>query len=96
MASLHGEGTKKKNPLKPFDCWHQSRRLIHTVGITMGDAQTRTPKMNKHVDRAQAEQCRQLSTLAPKVDDKAFWLRLAEDWTRLAELVADIGQTRRS
>jgi hypothetical protein len=54
--------------------------------------------MNKYVDqyRKKAEQCLQLATLAPKVDDKAFWLRLAEDWARLAELVADIGQTRRS
>ena len=53
--------------------------------------------MNEYIDqyRAQAEQCLQLATIAPKADDRAFWLRLAEDWTRLAELVADIGQTPR-
>jgi hypothetical protein len=42
--------------------------------------------------RAKAEQCRQLATLTPKADDKAFWLGVAENWARLAELVADIGR----
>jgi hypothetical protein len=93
----HGEQSKKKNPMNPFDCRNQSRGLIHVVEITIGwwrryaDA-----KMHKHIEqyRAQAEQCRQLATLAPKADDKAFWLRLAENWARLAELVADIGRLR--
>jgi hypothetical protein len=71
--------------------------LIHVVGITMGWARWYADaKMHKHIDqyRAQAEQCRKLATLAPKADDKAFWLRLAEDWVRLAQLVADIGRPR--
>jgi hypothetical protein len=38
--------------------------------------------------RAQAEQCRQPASLTPRDDDKTFWLRLAEDWVRLAEVVA--------
>jgi hypothetical protein len=52
--------------------------------------------MHKDIDQycEKAEQCRQLATLAPKADDKAFWLRLAENWARLAELVADIGQPK--
>jgi hypothetical protein len=45
---------------------------------------------HSHIDqyRALAERCRQLASLTPKDDDKTFWLRRAEDWTRLAELVA--------
>jgi hypothetical protein len=52
--------------------------------------------MNGHIDqyRAQAEQCLQLASLVSKGDDKAFWLRLAEDWVRLAELVANSGPLR--
>jgi hypothetical protein len=51
-------------------------------------------KNAKHLDqnRAQAEQCRQLAFLAPNGDDKAYWLRLAENPARLIELVADIGR----
>jgi hypothetical protein len=46
--------------------------------------------MDLHIDRyrALAEQCRQLASLTPKDDDKTFWLRRAEDWVRLAELIA--------
>jgi hypothetical protein len=45
--------------------------------------------MYRRIDqfRAKAEECRQLANLAPKDDDKAFWLRLAEDWLRLLGLV---------
>jgi hypothetical protein len=46
--------------------------------------------MDLHIDRyrALAEQCPQLASLTPKDDDKTFWLRRAEDWVRLAELIA--------
>jgi hypothetical protein len=46
--------------------------------------------MTCHVDqfRTRAEECRQLADMAPKISDKSFWLRLAQDWHRLAE-VAD-------
>ncbi len=50
--------------------------------------------MQEHIDqyRAKAEQCRQLATLTPKAEDKAFWLGVAENWARLAELGAVIGR----
>jgi hypothetical protein len=35
--------------------------------------------------RKQAEECRQLANTALKAVDKAFWLRLAEDWLKLAQ-----------
>jgi hypothetical protein len=35
--------------------------------------------------RKQAEECRQLAATAIKPKDKAFWLRLAEDWLKLAQ-----------
>jgi hypothetical protein len=35
--------------------------------------------------RKQAEECRQLAATALKGIDKAFWLRLAEDWPKLAQ-----------
>jgi len=35
--------------------------------------------------RKQAEECRQLAAAAIKPADKAFWLRVAEDWLRLAQ-----------
>jgi hypothetical protein len=36
--------------------------------------------------RKQAEECRQLAAMMQNVDDKAFWLRLAEEWTKLVEV----------
>jgi hypothetical protein len=38
---------------------------------------------------ARAEECRQLAGMTPKANDQAFWLRLAEEWLRLAEVVAE-------
>lgn len=35
--------------------------------------------------RKQGEECRQLAGTAIKPVDKAFWLRLAEDWLKLAQ-----------
>jgi hypothetical protein len=32
-----------------------------------------------------AEECRYLSALCSKQEHKAFWLRLAEDWSKLAQ-----------
>ena len=38
------------------------------------------------VSKRRAEECRQLALLEPDVDDQAFWLRMAEEWGRLANL----------
>jgi hypothetical protein len=38
------------------------------------------------VSKRRAEECRQLASLEPDVDDQAFWLRMAEEWERLANL----------
>jgi hypothetical protein len=35
--------------------------------------------------RKQAEDCRSFAATAVKATDKAFWLRLAEDWLKLAQ-----------
>jgi gluconate kinase len=35
--------------------------------------------------RKQAEDARQMAGRALKKEDKAFWLRLAEDWAKLAQ-----------
>jgi hypothetical protein len=35
--------------------------------------------------RKQAEECRQLAATALNALDKAFWLKLAEDWLKLAQ-----------
>jgi hypothetical protein len=33
-----------------------------------------------------AEECRKLATIVSDPDDKAFWLRIAEDWLRVASV----------
>ena len=38
------------------------------------------------VSKRRAEECRQLAVLEPGEDDQAFWLRMAEEWERLANL----------
>jgi hypothetical protein len=35
--------------------------------------------------RKQAEEARQMAARSLKQEDKAFWLRLAEDWIKLAQ-----------
>lgn len=35
--------------------------------------------------RKNAEEARQMAAQSPKAGDKAFWLRLAEDWIKLAQ-----------
>jgi hypothetical protein len=35
--------------------------------------------------RKQAEDARQMATQSVNQEDKAFWLRLAEDWIKLAQ-----------
>jgi hypothetical protein len=35
--------------------------------------------------RKQAEDARQMAARSLKQEDKAFWLRLAEDWNKLAQ-----------
>jgi hypothetical protein len=36
--------------------------------------------------KRRAEECRQLALLEPDEDDQEFWLRMAEEWERLANL----------
>jgi hypothetical protein len=43
--------------------------------------------------RKQAEEARQMAARSLKQEDKAFWLRLAEDWLKLAQ-DADKGTKR--
>jgi hypothetical protein len=43
--------------------------------------------------RRRAHECRQLAALTMRAEDKAFWLRLAEDWARLAELADEFPKT---
>jgi hypothetical protein len=45
--------------------------------------------MNNYADqfRKEAEECRQLASLARKADDRAFWPRFAEEWTNLVEVL---------
>jgi hypothetical protein len=45
--------------------------------------------------RRQAEECRQMAARAISPIDKASWLRLAEDWLRLAQ-TADKSAARAS
>jgi hypothetical protein len=35
--------------------------------------------------RKEAEEARQMAARSLKQEDKAFWLRLAEDWNKLAQ-----------
>jgi hypothetical protein len=46
--------------------------------------------------RRQADECRQLAALTMRAEDKAFWLRLAENWARLAELADKFSETDKS
>jgi hypothetical protein len=39
--------------------------------------------------RGKAEECRQQAMKAISPSDKAAWLRMAEDWQRLAESIED-------
>jgi hypothetical protein len=41
---------------------------------------------NPTESKRRAEECRQLASLEPDEDDQAFWLRMAEEWERLANL----------
>ena len=43
--------------------------------------------------RKQAEDARQMAARSLKQEDKAFWLRLAEDWNKLAQ-EADKNESR--
>jgi hypothetical protein len=45
--------------------------------------------MKDRIDRfrARAKECQQLAGMAPKADDRAFWLRLSEEWLRLAQVI---------
>ena len=36
--------------------------------------------------KRRAEECRQLAAMEPDEDDQAFWLRMADEWERLANL----------
>lgn len=38
-----------------------------------------------HLFRKQARECRRLATLAQDSDDRSFWLRLSEHWSKLAQ-----------
>jgi hypothetical protein len=46
-------------------------------------------EMKDRIDRfrARAKECQQLAGMAPKADDRTFWLRLAEEWLRLAQVI---------
>ena len=43
--------------------------------------------------RTQAEDARKMAARAVRTEDKAFWLRMAKDWAKLAE-AADDGRKR--
>ena len=43
----------------------------------------------------EAEECRKLAAAARIEDDKEAWLRLAGDWIKLAERVAQMGRPPR-
>ena len=36
--------------------------------------------------KRRAEECRQLAAIEPDEDDQAFWLRIADEWEKLANL----------
>jgi hypothetical protein len=36
--------------------------------------------------KRRAEECRQLAAIEPDEDDQAFWLRVADEWEKLANL----------
>jgi hypothetical protein len=36
--------------------------------------------------KRRAEECRQLASVEPDADDQAFWLRMADEWEKLANL----------
>ena len=42
---------------------------------------------NPTESKRRAEECPQLASLEPDEDDQAFWLRMAEGWEKLANLV---------
>ena len=48
------------------------------------------------VSKRRAEECRQLALLEPDEDDQAFWLRMAEEWDRLANLAMRPASPRQS
>jgi hypothetical protein len=42
-----------------------------------------------HIEsKRRVEECRQLAAIEPDEDDQAFWLRMADEWERLANLAA--------
>jgi hypothetical protein len=36
--------------------------------------------------KRRAEECRKLAAVEPDEDDQAFWLRMADEWEKLANL----------
>lgn len=45
--------------------------------------------------RKQAEEARQTAARSLKQEDKVFWLRLAEDWIKLAQQADESGEQQR-
>jgi hypothetical protein len=44
--------------------------------------------------RKQANDAREMATRALKQEDKAFWLRVAEDWIKLAQQADQSGESK--
>jgi hypothetical protein len=58
-------------------------RLAGVTGATEHRAVPSSAETDEY--RKQAEDARQFASRALKAEDKAFWLRLADDWQKLAE-----------
>jgi hypothetical protein len=44
--------------------------------------------------RRRADECCRLAAMAPIADDKAFWLRVAEDWRRVADVAVSFAKSQ--
>jgi hypothetical protein len=72
---------------------------VRTSACPVDDLYGREGAMDAETFRTRAHECRQLASIVSQPENRAFWLRLASDWLKVAALAekhrAGLAKTRR-